>query len=172
LRQSKKEERNRNKLAELFGLQEHLPTEATPTQQIQTNNKSREAEAVLAYVDEPKKFKQRPCKNCESVFAADRGNVAYCSDDCRKHALAQIGIIWDPDKDPRERWDFKMVVNDSGDSQLVNANVSREPLTVPPPALVVADLALEVQKDKESVSDTSSDPVVSETQTYPIVYDL
>lgn len=168
MRQDKKEERNRQKLAELFGLQEHVPAEPTQSYTIRQQNTSREAEAVLAYVDEPKKFTQRPCKWCESVFAADRGSVAYCSDDCRKHALAELGIVWDPNKDPRERWDFKLIISES---KVVLSETSREPLTVPPPGLVVADLALEMKAQVEE-PDVSDDSPESEPQPTPIVYSL
>lgn len=173
MKEEKKRARAADKLAELFGLQEHLPTEL-PSPTIISNNKSREAEAVLAYMDSHKRFAQRPCKWCESTFASDRGNVAYCSDLCRQKALAELGILWNPNKDPRERWDFKMVISD-GVEVLTNENVSREPLTVPPPALVVADLALEAQKQDtvlKEVSDASSVLSESEPQSIPIVYNL
>lgn len=180
MKQSKKEERNRQKLAELFGMQEHLPTEPTPSQNIVADNKSREAEAVAAYLEKPKEFTKRTCKwsECGEIFAANRGNVAYCSDTCRQKFLASMGIIWDPTKDPRERWDYKVVMTDTGEMQL--SEKTREPLTVPPPALVVADLALEFQaqqdiavgQDAPAVSDVPSAPVVFEIQSSPNVYTL
>jgi len=169
MRQDKLEERKRQQLAALFGLEEHLPTEPTPTQQINQENKSREAEAVLEYYSSRQTFKPRPCKWCESVFAANRGNVAYCSDSCRQKALAEIGIIWDPSKDPRERWDLKIVLDDG---QLMLPQISREPLIVPPPALLLADKILESQVETPETPETLSETSESEIQSTPIVYSL
>lgn len=181
-----KEDTKRAKLAALFGLEEHLPTTPTPDQAIEKATASREAEATLAYVSNQPRFKYKNCKECGEQFAVDRGNVAYCKDECRKVALERIGIIWDPKKDPRERWDFKVVISNEGDkiqTVLAEGHKSREPLTVPPPALVVANLAIEQQtvmntQEQAVVGldvvplDTSDVPQVSDAPLTPIVIDL
>lgn len=161
MKTEKKEQRARDKLAELFGLQEHVPTEPEPSQTEKDLTNSRQAEAVIEYITRPQLFKQVECKQCGGVFATNRGNVSYCSDTCRKHKLAELGIVWDPTKPQELRWDY------------------REPLIVPPPALVVADLAVEMliqaEQDKvqvEQTSDVSSVPVESEPLPTPIVYSL
>jgi hypothetical protein len=143
-----KEDTKRQKLAELFGLQEFIPTEPTPDIKQEQETTSRDAEAVMAYVHKPDTFKRVACKWCESVFAVDRANVAYCRDECRKKALAEIGIVWDPRKPQEERWDY------------------REPLTVRSEALVVADLAVEVltQQEQEKADETQ-ESAVSPTPT-------
>lgn len=159
MRADKKAERNRNRLAELFGLQEHLPTEPTPPPGELQLTASREAEAVIEYIKRPQTFKQVECGQCGGTFATDRGNVKYCSDRCRAKWLENIGIIWNPSKPQEERWDY------------------REPLIVPPPALVVADLAVEVaiQQEQETPTLPETAPVVlleSATSPAPIVFDL
>lgn len=148
-----KDDKKRARLAELFGIEEHLPTEPEPSVTEKQETTSREAEAVIAYVHRPHEFKRVACKWCESVFAVNRANVAYCRDECRIKYLASIGIKWDPSKPQEERWDYV------------------EPLTVPPQALVVADLAVEVliQKEQKRISDEN---VESESQTIPTVYNL
>jgi hypothetical protein len=152
-----KEDKKRAKLAALFpGLEEHLPTEPTPDFVQEQQTTSREAEAVMAYVHRSHEFKRVACKWCEGVFAVDRANVAYCRDECRAKALAEIGIVWDPRKPQDERWDY------------------REPLTVRPQALVVADLAVEVlaQQEPEVFESTADGTLVSVESPNPIVFDL
>ena len=120
MNEAKKQLRARKKLAELMGIEfkeeEHLAA-VTETAARKKENTSREAEAVLFYVSDRRKFLQKECRNCGGVFAVNRQNVNYCSDGCRKRALAKIGIVWDFSKNPEERWDFK------------------EPLVVPPQVL-------------------------------------
>jgi len=93
-----------------------------------------------------------------------------------------VGIIWDNTKNPRERWDFKVVIRDDGPLTLIDpTGPTREPLTVPPPALVVADLALEMSK-AEVVDEPESTvvpysavvvvPLESDTSPSPTVYNL
>lgn len=112
------DEIKKKRLAELLGME--LPVEAPKLSKEQIKSAqdiSREAEAVLFYIFDSRKFIQRECTNCGYTFAVNRGNVGYCSDTCREHALAKIGISWDHNKDQDERWDF------------------REPLEVPPQVL-------------------------------------
>lgn len=94
-----KDDKRRARLAALFGM-------APPTQEElnEAVDKSREAEAALAYYNEPSRFKEVTCKQCGLRFAVNRGSVAYCSDSCRRKMLADIGIEWDPNKTPEERW--------------------------------------------------------------------
>lgn len=64
-----------------------------------------EAEAVLDYLKDPRGWtKPKPCKQCELTFVANRPSVGYCSDRCRKVALAELGLTWNPEKAPEERW--------------------------------------------------------------------
>lgn len=162
-----KEDKKRERLAALFGLQEHLPTEPTPDQRIEQQTASRDAEAVAAYITQPQRFTRKKCKleSCGKEFATDRGNVAYCSDDCRKEWLAAIGIVWDPKKPPAERWDFKVITNDNGEATPVGS--TREPLTVRSEALVVADLAVEMLAAEQQ--QVVNDNVVPEIPTLSVL---
>ena len=168
-----KDDKKRERLAALFGLEEHLPTEPTPDVKIEQQTASREAEAVAAYIAQPQKFTRKKCKECDSEFATDRGNVAFCKDGCRKDWLARIGITWDPKKPPSQRWDFTVVTSDNGDATSVGH--TREPLTVGSEALVVADLAVEVlaqQQVQEPVEQTSDGTHLSEPSPTPTLFVL
>lgn len=115
-----KRARQQAKLAAMFGIEEALPEPVTPptNQQLKAaQDVSREAEAVLFYLYDSRKFVQKECLHCGFVFAVNRGNVGYCSDDCRIRELDRRGITWDSNKDDSERWEF------------------REPLTVHPQVL-------------------------------------
>jgi hypothetical protein len=90
-----KRETKQRKLAELLGIE--FPEPPTKQELEDKATASREAEAVLLYGASPKAFIQRECKNCGFVFAVDRSSIAYCSDDCRAHAiLRDWKIVWNP----------------------------------------------------------------------------
>lgn len=63
-----------------------------------------EAEGLLLFLEKPARFAFKPCKRCNEMFGTNYRSVAYCSDNCRKRSLAEIGIRWDPSKSPEERW--------------------------------------------------------------------
>lgn len=94
-----KNETKKARLAEMLGISLPDPVEGPKV--------SREAEAVLAYVEKPSDFRTKNCKICLERFSHSYGAVAYCSDRCRAKALAEIGISWNPDKKPEERWEFQ-----------------------------------------------------------------
>lgn len=120
-----REHKKREKLAALLGLD--VPTKASgPPRQVAKESRSREAEAVIQFVETPRAFAIVKCKNCGDEFLVNRGNVSMCSDTCRARALAKIGIEWDWSKNPAERWYATSVL-----SQTTN-----EPLIVPPQAFV------------------------------------
>jgi hypothetical protein len=63
------------------------------------------ADAVLGYAAEDKKgWFDKTCKNCGRMFAADYKFISLCSTKCRKVALREIGIAWDPAKKEEDRW--------------------------------------------------------------------
>lgn len=115
-----KDDARKRKLAALFGMD--VPKPPTKQQIIDKDSISREAEAALAYADDPKRMIQRECKQCGLVFAVNRSCIAYCSDVCRQHALSAMGIDWNPkSRTPEDRWSAQ--------------TGGREPLTVPPKVL-------------------------------------
>lgn len=86
----------------------------------ETSQASLEAEAMLDYLKDPRGWtRPKPCLHCELTFVANRPSVGYCSDRCRKVALSELGLTWNPEKTPEARW---------GHSNAV-------PLVVPPHAL-------------------------------------
>lgn len=96
-----KDEKKKERLAALFGLElPEAPAPPTPDDEMA----SRSADATLIYFETPEYFREVECKRCGHKFAVNMASVAYCSDDCRKKSLADIGIEWDSSKPPAMRW--------------------------------------------------------------------
>lgn len=151
LTDAEKEIRDRKKLAAILGLEveeEVIVESASEAQQRKREDASREAEAVIFFVQDRRKLLQKECKLCGGVFAVNRQNVAFCSDECRKRWLDKIGIVWDPTKNPEERWEFK------------------EPLVIPPQTLQPLLDHLESHQEIERVVE---EPEPQPQETYPDV---
>lgn len=162
MRQDKKEARLAAQVAQMFGIDTTLIATG-PTNQRLKNNSSREAEAVLAFVESPQNFTKKSCKYCGHTFATDRANVAYCSDKCRAGALDQIGIKFDWSKSPEARWYSRF----EGDK------LTREPLIITEIPLQIAEQVIHsnninigikefgtVRQDSSYLSDSSEITVV------------
>lgn len=125
-----KDETKRAKLVALLGLE--APTNLTgPKPQTLKDTRSREAEAVIAFVTEPQRFARVTCRTCGRDFAVNRANVSQCSDQCRAKELDKLGIQWDWSKDPSTRW---YVVSQHGKS-------TNEPLVIPSEAIQAFETA-------------------------------
>ena len=84
------------------------PSESAPLR-VEHQNGSREAEAVIAYLERPVAFVERSCKMCGADFLVNRGNVTLCSDTCRaNYLLREFGIDWDWNKPPNERYYYRI----------------------------------------------------------------
>ena len=69
---------------------------------------SRQGEAVLLFLESPAKYTAKLCKRCGEPFGTNYRYVAYCTDQCRAHAISeQTGVKWDWMKPELERWGFK-----------------------------------------------------------------
>lgn len=70
-----------------------------------------EAESVLFYIEtKGKGFEPKTCANpnCAGLFLHTFSAVAYCSEECRAWALAQVGIIWNYHRrSMSQRWNAK-----------------------------------------------------------------
>src|SRR6266542_3443486 len=64
----------------------------------------REAESVMALAAVQEKFCMKVCKWCERPFVTNYACVAYDKEECRALALAELGIKWEPNKPPEQRW--------------------------------------------------------------------
>lgn len=79
---------------------------------------SRQAEAVLLFLETPAKFTTKLCKRCGEAFGTNYRAVSFCSDNCRAREMEkQLGIKWNWYKPEEERWG------------------GEPPLVIPPPAL-------------------------------------
>lgn len=84
------------------------PSQARQIKRVKDTNESvgRELRLVIEFLHRKVELVQRKCLVCARVFAADYLYVAICSDICRaQYIFTEYGIIWDPDKPERERWD-------------------------------------------------------------------
>lgn len=96
----KKKDKALQLIAEYLGHSVEEPLEST-------EDLIRQAEAVLNYfVSEGKGFYTKKCGTCEEIFhfAWTSKSVGYCSVQCAKKALEKIGLKWNPEKPPTERW--------------------------------------------------------------------
>lgn len=66
----------------------------------------REAELVLLSLHLANVPQTKACKKCTRKFQTNYVYNAYCSDDCRAGALAEIGINWDSERSETDRWEF------------------------------------------------------------------
>lgn len=87
----------------LFDLQATLDAEATHNPE-ELDAKSQEAELVLGIIHGRDHAVKRACLVCQRHFMTDYLSNRYCSNDCRREALASVGIHWNPEKSARERW--------------------------------------------------------------------
>lgn len=113
---AKKKGLDKNALAAWLG----KPVEVVDELHRETEEERFETEGILAYYNDKKKFHEKECKTCGRMFAADYQAVAYCSVRCRKVALKDIGIDWDPERSYESRF-----------------LPYRPPLIVPPAALSI-----------------------------------
>lgn len=70
-------------------------------------DKMAEAEAVLTYHrTKGRAFTHKVCAECGETFAYswDRDAIARCSVNCMARSLEKIGLKWDPNKPPKQRW--------------------------------------------------------------------
>ena len=71
------------------------------------NDLVREAQSVINFFkSNGKNFRFLDCKQCNNTFsyAWNIEGVQYCSITCMKNYLSSIGINWNPNKTPSERW--------------------------------------------------------------------
>jgi len=65
---------------------------------------AREAEGVLLHLRRVDTLMQKECLECHRAFATNYHYAGRCSDDCIKASLHRVGIEWNPEKTPQERW--------------------------------------------------------------------
>lgn len=99
------------------------------------------AEATLAYIKDPRGWQQKPCSECDMLFATDYKFIAYCSNTCRVKALEKSGLTWHPHKSFEERWG-KVI-----------------PRVVPPHALLILESAQQTSENT-LVSDAPQEVLV------------
>lgn len=109
-------------------VEEHKSTKQSP------DEKTLEAEAVLLYFrTKGKDFVKQKCPKCDKTFAHKYyipGVQLNCTNECRRASLADIGIEWNPNKSPEERWGMS------------GATKGTIPLIVPPAAFEIVESKL------------------------------
>jgi hypothetical protein len=96
-----------------------------PSAATRRDNISREAEAVLAYKENPEAFTERTCTHCGKRFAVNRARVANCSVECVAKELEGIGIKFDWSKPPEQRWGLRYREDKLQDEPLI---ITEQPL--------------------------------------------
>lgn len=179
MKESKKEQRKREKLAALFGMNTPQQVNTIPTSRY-GQDVSRDAEAFLGYVSRPQSYIERSCINCGKDFAVNRANVTLCSDSCRAQELAKIGVEWDWNKPPESRYYYRIPgiestwaakgMNVQQLSELENSRAyAAEPLTVPPEALQVAKAVINARVNDEGLNAQVRDTVNTELDAIEVV---
>lgn len=125
MREDKKQARAMAKAAAAYGLE--LPKQIGPSAATKRADISREAEAVLAYKENPQNFIEKNCTHCGKRFAVNRARVANCSVECVAKELEGIGITWDWSKPPELRWGLRYREDKLTDEPLI---ISEQPLDI------------------------------------------
>jgi hypothetical protein len=102
LKQSIKEQRENAKIAQLLGIDPEIVQSLRDTQT--ADDKIREAQAVLLFIEKPEAFFSKKCDNCHEKFLTTYQFVSVCSTLCRIAALEKVGISYNPLHTPEERW--------------------------------------------------------------------
>lgn len=97
-----KSDRQNKKLAELLGLSPEA-VQALRTKE-DSDTHTREASAILLFIERPDAFITKRCDECKGTFATTYQFVSVCSTNCRIRSLKKIGIDWNPLHTPEERW--------------------------------------------------------------------
>lgn len=97
-----KEARENAKIAQLLGIDPETVQSLRDTQT--ADDKIREAQAVLLFVEKPDAFISKKCDTCHGQFLTTYQFVSVCSTECRIKALEKIGISYNPLHTPEERW--------------------------------------------------------------------
>lgn len=157
---AKKLARDAAKLAELLGM---APPEQQDIIDYAHESRSRESEAVYAYVKDPKAFDKVTCRSCNFVFAVKeqgicercksrfektRSHILFCSDECMASDLKhRFGIDWNWNKNPAERW-----------ARTQGSRTNDEPLVILPKTLnIIDDILGEIEAEHELVKIESPD---------------
>lgn len=64
----------------------------------------REAELVVKHLQMKRVPRITQCQNCKESFSTDYEFNKHCSDECLRRTLEKLGLKWNPDKTPEERW--------------------------------------------------------------------
>lgn len=102
MKESIKEQRENAKIAQLLGIDPELVQSLRDTQT--ADDKIREAQAVLLFVERPEAFFSKQCDTCHEKFLTTYQFVSVCSTTCRIAALEKVGISYNPLHTPEERW--------------------------------------------------------------------
>lgn len=102
MKESTKQERHNKRLAQLLGMNPE-DVQALRSKE-DADDKVREAQAILLFVERPEAFISKKCDNCHGQFLTTYQFVSVCSTMCRISSLERIGVEWNPLHTPEERW--------------------------------------------------------------------
>ena len=102
MKESTKQERHNKRLAQLLGMNPE-DVQALRSKE-DADDKVREAQAILLFVERPEAFISKKCDECHGQFLTTYQFVSVCSTLCRLKSLERIGVEWNPLHTPEERW--------------------------------------------------------------------
>lgn len=131
-----KQERQNKRLAQLLGID---PEEVQALRSKEdADDKIREAQAILLFVERPEAFISKKCDSCHGQFLTTYQFVSVCSTVCRIKSLAKVGIEWNPLHTPEERWKRSKIPTE---------------YTIPPRALQVLLKLAQEQSDQQAAEE-------------------
>ncbi len=102
MKETTKQERHNKRLAQLLGMNPE-DVQALRSKE-DADDKVREAQAILLFVERPEAFISKKCDECHGQFLTTYQFVSVCSTLCRLKSLERIGVEWNPLHTPEERW--------------------------------------------------------------------
>lgn len=160
------EEKAAEKLAKLLGLTNVLEEETQQKEILQGNlhgvseekiKERRDLQGIIYYLQAPDLFTFRKCKleSCGADFAVSRLQVAYCSYDCIRKSMHELGLTWSRSDN------MEVIVRESYDGN--------EPLWLSKETMVSLESALKrllevAQVEPDSPSNTPSQPTNSDSE--------
>lgn len=67
-------------------------------------DKAREVQAVHLFLENPDAFTEKTCQECQGLFMTNYRFASLCSTRCRIMSLERVGITWNPQHTPANRW--------------------------------------------------------------------
>lgn len=149
-------------------VKEKMPIEEI--ERYERDEKSFQAESVIAYLGSMEDFYRLHCRGCGKDFVASYSKVTTCSIRCLRKVVEELGLTWNPEKSPEERWrpntphltePLRRPKESLTDFQGRKENYRRHLQLHHPVPLLVPSEALEMLDKMQEFQDDDAEPVPS-----------